>query len=84
MNKEVIVSLNTIQKVKDFVNIIDKFESDVDIEQGKYVINAKSIMAIFSLNLLEPMVAKMDSENEEEMESFIRVMEEFKYECEGK
>ena len=80
MNKEVIVSLNTIQKVKDFVNIIDKFESDVDIEQGKYVIDAKSIMAIFSLNLLEPMVVKMDSENEEEMESFSRVMEEFKYE----
>jgi phosphotransferase system HPr-like phosphotransfer protein len=80
MNKKVTVNLNAIQKVKDFVNIIDKFESDVDIEQGKYVINAKSIMAIFSLNLLEPMVAKMDSENEEEMESFIRVMEEFKYE----
>jgi phosphotransferase system HPr-like phosphotransfer protein len=80
MNKKVTVNLNAIQKVKDFVNIIDKFESDVDIEQGKYVINAKSIMAIFSLNLLEPMVVKIDSENEEEIKSFNRVMEEFKYE----
>lgn len=73
--------LNTIQRVQHFVDIVDKFVSDVEIISGKWVINAKSIMAIFSLNLLEPLLVKIDSDIVEEIESFNRVMEEFKYEC---
>lgn len=80
MNKEVAVNLNTIQKVKDFVNIVDKFESDIDVISGHYVCDAKSIMALFSLNLLEPMIIKIYSENIEEIESFNKVMEEFIWE----
>lgn len=81
MNKEFYIMLNTIQRVKHFVDIVDKFVSDVEIISGKWVINAKSIMAIFSLNLLEPLLVKIDSDIVEEIESFNRVMEEFKYEC---
>jgi phosphotransferase system HPr-like phosphotransfer protein len=84
MKNEFLISLNAIKKVKEFVRIVDKFDSDIDITQGRYVIDAKSIMAIFSLNLLEPMKIKIISVNEEEIESFNNVMEEFKYECEGK
>lgn len=84
MKKEFLISLNAIKKVKEFVKIVDKFDSEIDITQGRYVIDAKSIMAIFSLNLLEPMKIKIISVNEEEIESFNNVMEEFKYECEGK
>jgi phosphotransferase system HPr-like phosphotransfer protein len=84
MKNEFLISLNAIKKVKEFVKIVDKFDSDIDITQGRYVIDAKSIMAIFSLNLLEPMKIKIISVNEEEIESFNNVMEEFKYECEGK
>lgn len=84
MNKEVNILLNTIPKVKHFVNIVDKFESDVDVISGHYICNGKSIMALFSLNLLEPMVVKIHSKNDEEIKSFNEVMEEFKYECEGK
>ena len=80
ISNEFYINLNTIEKVKRFVNIIDKFESDVDIEQGEYRVNAKSIMAIFSLNLLEPLLVKIDRKNEKEIESFNEVMEEFKYE----
>lgn len=80
MNNEFFINVNTIEKVKRFVNIVDKFESDVDISQEKYVINAKSIMAMFSLNLLEPLLVKIVSENKEEIESFNEVMEEFKWE----
>lgn len=83
MNKEFYIMLNTIQRVKHFVDIVDKFVSDIEIISGKWVINAKSIMAIFSLNLLEPLLVKIDSDNVEEIESFNRVMEEFKYECNG-
>ena len=80
MNKEVNVLLNTIPKVKSFVNIVDKFESDIDVMSGHYICDGKSIMALFSLNLLEPMVVKIHSENDEEIKSFNEVMEEFKWE----
>ncbi len=45
------ISLNSIDKVKSFVNEITKFESDFDLVSGRYVIDAKSIMGIFSLDL---------------------------------
>ncbi len=45
------ISLNSIDKVKSFVNEITKFDSDFDLVSGRYVIDAKSIMGIFSLDL---------------------------------
>lgn len=78
MDKEIYIKLNTLQRIKSFVDIVDKFESDVDITQGRYIINAKSIMAIFSLNLLEVLLVRIDSDDIEEIESFNNVMEEFK------
>ncbi len=49
--KTVKICLNSIDKVKAFVNDITKFESDFDLVSGRYVIDAKSIMGIFSLDL---------------------------------
>lgn len=48
------ISLNSIEKVKSFVNDIAKFDSDFDLVSGRYVIDAKSIMGIFSLDLSKP------------------------------
>lgn len=48
------ISLNSIEKVKSFVNEIAKFDSDFDLVSGRYVIDAKSIMGIFSLDLSKP------------------------------
>ncbi|MBQ0001013.1 MAG: HPr family phosphocarrier protein [Clostridiales bacterium] len=45
------ISLNSIDKVKTFVNEISKFDCDFDLVSGRYVIDAKSIMGIFSLDL---------------------------------
>ena len=52
--KTVQVSLNSIDKVKTFVNIISSIDSDFDLISGRYVIDAKSIMGIFSLDLSKP------------------------------
>ncbi len=52
--KTVKISLNSIDKVKAFVNEITKFDSDFDLVSGRYVIDAKSIMGIFSLDLSKP------------------------------
>ena len=52
--KTVSISLNSIDKVKTFVNEITKFDNDFDLVSGRYVIDAKSIMGIFSLDLSKP------------------------------
>ena len=52
--KTVQISLNSIDKVKSFVNEITKYDYDFDLVSGRYVIDAKSIMGIFSLDLSKP------------------------------
>ena len=52
--KTVKISLNSIDKVKAFVNEISKFDCDFDLVSGRYVIDAKSTMGIFSLDLSKP------------------------------
>ena len=52
--KTVKISLNSIDKVKSFVIDITKFDYDFDLVSGRYVIDAKSIMGIFSLDLSKP------------------------------
>ncbi len=52
--KTINIMLNSIDKVKAFVNTLSKFDSDFDLISGRYVIDAKSIMGIFSLDLSKP------------------------------
>ena len=52
--KTVKICLNSIEKVKSFVNDITRFDVDFDLVSGRYVIDAKSIMGIFSLDLSKP------------------------------
>ena len=68
--KTVTISLNSIDKVKAFVNDITKFDSDFDLVSGRYVIDAKSIMGIFSLDLSKPINLNIhgDEDNAEIME----------------
>ena len=56
------ISLNSIDKVKSFVNDITKFENDFDLVSGRYVIDAKSIMGIFSLDLSKPIDVNIHAE----------------------
>lgn len=48
------VSLQAINDVKDFVNIVMKYDFDIDLVSGRYAVDAKSIMGIFSLDLSKP------------------------------
>lgn len=59
----VYVSLNSIDKVKSFVNDITKFDYDFDLVSGRYVIDAKSIMGIFSLDLSKPIDLNIHAED---------------------
>ena len=61
--KTVKISLNSIDKVKAFVNDLTKFDSDFDLVSGRYVIDAKSIMGIFSLDLSKPIDLNIHADN---------------------
>lgn len=63
---EVQISLNSIDKVKSFVNAITQFDFDFDLISGRYVIDAKSIMGIFSLDLSKPIDLKIHAEDSED------------------
>ena len=70
--KTVQISLNSIDKVKSFVNDITKFNNDFDLVSGRYVIDAKSIMGIFSLDLSKPI--NLNIHAEENMEDILKVL----------
>ena len=61
--KTVQIYLNSIDKVKSFVNDITKFDCDFDLVSGRYVIDAKSIMGIFSLDLSKPIDLNIHAED---------------------
>ena len=63
--KTVQISLNSIDKVKSFVNEITKYDYDFDLVSGRYVIDAKSIMGIFSLDLSKPIDLNIHAENQD-------------------
>ena len=60
--REVKICLGTIERVKDFVNAVTRLDCDVDIVSGRYVIDAKSIMGIFSLDLSKPINLNIHAE----------------------
>ena len=60
--KTVKISLNSIDKVKAFVNDVTNFNTDFDLVSGRYVIDAKSIMGIFSLDLSKELTLNIHSD----------------------
>ena len=58
------ISLNSIDKVKSFVNDLAKFDTDFDLVSSRYVIDAKSIMGIFSLDLSKPIDLNIHAEQD--------------------
>ena len=73
--KEMQIKLFTIQQVREFVNNVILQEFDVDLIQGRYLIDAKSIMGIFSLDLLSPITVKAHSDS---AASFFEKISKFK------
>ncbi|MCL2377398.1 MAG: HPr family phosphocarrier protein [Defluviitaleaceae bacterium] len=71
--KTVTILLDTIEKVRKFVNQISQYEGDFDIISDRYIIDAKSIMGIFSLDLSKPLKLSIHAEA-----SVDKVLEDFK------
>jgi len=65
--KAIFVNLNSIDKVKRFESDICKMEGDFELVSGKYIVDAKSMMGIFSLDLSKPVLLNIHQETDEKM-----------------
>ena len=54
MKTEVKIRLRSIEDVRNFVEVVRQYEGDIDLASGRYIVDAKSIMGIFSLDLMNP------------------------------
>lgn len=73
--KTITISLNSIDKVKSFVNDVTKFDSDFDLVSGRYVIDAKSIMGIFSLDLSKNI--ELNIHNEDKVDEIVTALKPY-------
>ena len=61
--KSVNVKLPTIEAVQNFVEVVNRFDVDISLSSGRYIVDAKSIMGIFSLDLRMPICMTVDSDD---------------------
>jgi phosphotransferase system HPr-like phosphotransfer protein len=66
--KSFVISLSTANDVKEFVNILNRFTFEADLRSGRYTVDAKSILGIFSLDLSKPITLEVyNSESTDEL-----------------
>lgn len=78
MDKKITIILNDFEKIKNFTSKVSNFECDIDLVKGRYVIDAKSTMGIFTLDLSVPVEVVIHSDNDKDIKRFNIVMEEFR------
>ena len=61
------IRLSSIQDVRDFVEIVTRYDMEIDLSSGRYVVDAKSIMGIFSLDLMNEITLTAHSDNTEQL-----------------
>ena len=73
--KSIPIKLSFAEEVKTFVNIVNRYPFDMDLRAGRHVVDAKSILGIFSLDLSKPITLEVYEDNcddlMEEIKSFI-------------
>lgn len=72
--KSVMLKLNLAESVKKFVSIVEKYDCDIDLRSGRHVVNAKSMLGIFSLDLSETVVLEIFSD---ECDKLLEEIKEF-------
>lgn len=73
------IQFRGFESVKNFVNILTKYDNEFDIVDRRYVVDAKSIMGMFSLDLTHPLDLKIHSEDDAVINSVINDLETFNY-----
>ena len=65
--KSIQISLQMASSVQEFVNIVQKYAFEIDLRCDRYVVDAKSILGIFSLDLSKPINVEIHSDDCEEL-----------------
>ena len=71
------LNLNSIDKVKEFVNIVTKFDLEMDLGSGRHVIDAKSIMGIFSLDISKDVKLTVQGVEEKDCVELLNAIDQF-------
>jgi len=74
--QSITVLLDTVEKVKNLVAILSPIEGEFDLISDRYVVDAKSIMGIFSLNISKPL--RLDIHDEAAAQKVLPLLEAYK------
>ena len=77
-NNKIKINLKEFSKVKDFISVVRKFESDIDLMTNRAIVDAKSVLGIYALDLSEDTYVRIITDNFEEEKDFETAMEAFK------
>ena len=65
--KSVMIRLSLVENVNKFVNIVSRYPFEMDLRAGRHVVDAKSILGIFSLDLSRPITLEIYSDDCEQL-----------------
>lgn len=68
--QELMLKLNMVSDVKEFIEQVSKIDVDVDLSKDRYIIDAKSVVGIFTLDLSDPVKLVIHSDDESLIEPF--------------
>lgn len=74
---EFYIKIESVDKVKEFVKITNKIVPDMDLIVGRYIIDAKSVMGIFSVDLTRTLKLKVHSDNKNECKEIYNMIKKF-------
>lgn len=73
--KTVMIKLDSIAKVREFVDVVTRYHGEVQLSEGEYMVNGRSLLGIFSLNLEQDLQLKIESE--EHLEALLHDLEPY-------
>ena len=76
--KSIQILLEMASQVKKFVNIVQSYSFEIDLRSDRYVIDAKSVLGIFSLDLSKPVNVEIHAEEDDELEKCDELIEQLK------
>lgn len=75
--RKIKINLNSYENAKKFNVITNKFDCDIDVIKDRYIVDGKSLMGLFTLDLTQDIYVQIISDDENEIDRFVREIKEF-------